>query len=81
MKKKTQDVRVELTKEDGVYTVSPIDRCGSPTVGRGDTPLEALLFFVCQYDHFNIKFIDKTGEVLDENGVFPNGFNSRCQPR
>ena len=69
--------RIKLTKEDGRYMVNPIDQCGSPIVGYGDTPLEALVFFICQNEEFNVHFIDDTGEVLDENGAFPNGWNYR----
>ncbi len=69
--------RIRLTKEGKVYLADPIDQPGSPIVGYGDTPLEALVFLLCQNEKFNVKFIDETGEVLDANGVFPNGWNSR----
>jgi hypothetical protein len=73
--------RIKLTKDNGVYTVDPIDQPGSPVVGRGDTPLEALVFFICGNEEVNLEFIDDTKEVLNEKGVFPNGYNSRQQGR
>ena len=87
MKLKRERQRVRLYKEKGrkgtepYYVCDPIDQPGSPIVGRGDTPLEAILFLICQNEGINIEFIDDTHEVLDKNGVFPNGFNSRTQSR
>ncbi len=73
--------RIKLTKSDGVYTVTPIDQCGSPVLGRGDTPLEALVFFICENEKVNLTLIDETNEVLNEHGAFPDGWNARTQER
>lgn len=66
---------------DHLYMVDPIDQPGSPMVGYGDTPLEALVFFLCQNEEVNIEFIDETGEVLNKDGVFEDGWNSRREGR
>ncbi len=73
--------RIKLTKEDDLYIVNPIDQPGSPIVGYGDTPLEALIFFICGNEEINIEFIDETHEVISERGVFEGGWNSRQQGR
>ena len=73
--------RIRLTKSDGVYMVDPIDQPGSPVVGYGDTPLEALVFFLCGNEDMNMTLIDETGEVLNKEGVFENGWNSRQESR
>lgn len=73
--------RIKLTKTDGRYMVDPIDQCGSPIVGYGDTPLEALVFFICENEKVNIELIDDTNEVFSKRGVFEGGWNSRQKTR
>lgn len=73
--------RIRLTKVDGRYMVDPIDQSGSPIVGYGDTPLEALVFFICENEKVNIELIDDTNEVFSERGVFEGGWNSRQKTR
>jgi len=73
--------KIRLTKEDGVYIADPIGQPGSPVVGRGDTPLEALVFLICGNEEFNVELIDETEEVLNKDGVFPDGYNVRTQQR
>lgn len=75
---KKQKLRIKLTKEEhGTYMVDPIDQPGSPVVGRGYTPLEALVFFICGNEEVNIELIDETEEVLNKDGVFENGWNAK----
>ena len=47
--------RIKLTKDNNIYTADPIDQPGAPMVGRGHTPLEAIVFCICQNEDMNIK--------------------------
>lgn len=69
--------KLKLTKHGDVYMADFVNQPGSPSIGRGDTPLEAIVFLLCQNKEIDIEFIDETGEVLDEKGAFPNGYNYR----
>lgn len=73
--------RIKLIKDGDLFIADPIDQPGSPIVGKGDTPLEALVFLICQNKKINIKLIDETNEVLNEEGVFEGGWNSRQKRR
>lgn len=44
------------------YEANPIDQPGSPIVGRGKTPLKALIQLLEYNEKFRIEVIDQTGE-------------------
>ena len=73
--------KLKLTKERDIYIADFINQSGSPIIGRGDTPLEAIVFLLCENEEIDIEFIDETNEVLNEKGAFPNGYNARRQGR
>ena len=69
--------KLKLTKEGDVYIADFVNQPGSPNCGRGDTPLEAIVFLLCENEEIDIELIDETKEVLNEQGAFPNGYNYR----
>jgi hypothetical protein len=79
MKQKGQTLKLtkKLTKDGDLYEIDPVDQPGAPIVGRGYTPLEALVFFLCRNPQFNLTFVDETGEFIDENGIWHDGWNNK----
>jgi len=73
--------KLKLTKDGDIYIADFINQPGSPIIGRGDTPLEAIVFLICGNEEINIELIDETGEVLNEKEAFPGGYNARQQER
>jgi hypothetical protein len=73
--------KLTLTKDGDLYKADFVNQPGSPSIGLGDTPLEAIVFLLCENEEIDIEFIDETNEVLNEKGAFPNGYNARRQGR
>lgn len=59
--------KIKIIKHsENCYEADPIYQCGSPVVGRGRTPLQAVInLFRCS-DKFDFEIVDGTGEALED---------------
>jgi hypothetical protein len=49
--------------ERWMYEADPVYQPGSPIVGRGPTPFQALKDLLMNNDEFKVEIIDETGEL------------------
>jgi hypothetical protein len=49
--------------ERWMYEADPVHQTGSPRVGRGATPFQALKDLLMNNDEFKVNIIDETGEL------------------